>query len=158
MPPSSRPTTAWSTRTSRTAAISTANDRPLDYSAQADIAFEDGSWDVAWSAHWIGSTKRGREVEQVSTLQVLVDDRTSCRTIDGTTQGHVDEHEFHTEVSGLAICPDACPSAGSVVATLEGTRRDRTLRVDFDGSSVARVTGWSGSEYEIDMVCSGEED
>ena len=135
----------------------TANGRPLEYSAGAEIAFADGSWDVAWSAHWTGTTKRGRTVEQTSSLQVLVDDQSSCRTIDGTTQGHVDDWEFDTAIDGLAICPDACPAAGSVVANLKGKLRDRTMRVDFDGSSVARVTGWSGTEYQVDMVCSGDD-
>jgi len=135
----------------------TANGRPLDYSAGAEIAFAAGSWDVAWSAHWTGTTKRGRTVEQTSSLRVLIDDESSCRTVGGTTQGHVDQWEFDTEIDGLTICPDACPAAGSVVANLKGKLRDRTMRVDFDGSSVARVTGWSGTEYEVGMVCAGED-
>jgi hypothetical protein len=135
----------------------TANEQPLDYSAGADISFADGTWDVAWNAHWTGTTRRGRTVEQTSWLQVQIDDASSCRAVDGTTQGHVDEWEFSTKISGLKLCPDACPAAGSVEGTLQGKLRDRTMRVDFDGSNVAKVTGWSGSEFDVEMVCSGED-
>jgi len=44
-----------------------------------------------------------------------------------------------------------------VEGTLQGKLRDRTMRIDFDGSNVAKVTGWCGSEYEVEMVCSGED-
>jgi hypothetical protein len=131
----------------------TANDRPLDYSAQADITYRDGGRDVEWTAHWTGTTRRGRDIEHDSSLDVQADDATGCLAVAGTTSGHVDEWQFGTTIDGLRICPEACPEAGVVEATLEGKNRDRTIRVEFDGSNVAQVTGWTGREFEVEMVC-----
>jgi hypothetical protein len=135
----------------------TANDRPLDYEADADILYRDGYRDVDWAAHWEGTTRRGRHVEQSSSLNVLVDTDTNCLDLVGTTRGRVDEWEFSTVIDDLSICPDACPTSGVVEATLEGRRKDRTLSVEFDGSNTAYVTGWTGREFELEMVCGGEE-
>jgi len=134
----------------------TANDRALDYEADADILYEDGYRDVDWAAHWEGTTRRGREVEQRSSLNVLVDDETNCLDIVGSTQGRVDEWEFSTTIQDLSICPDACPTAGLVEAELEGKLRDRSISVEFDGANVAYEQGWTGREFEVEMVCGPE--
>jgi hypothetical protein len=112
---------------------------------------------VDWNAHWTGTTRRGRDIEQTSSLVVVSDDESGCVAIDGTTEGAVASWEFDTSVTGLSICPEACPAAGVVEATLHGELRDRTIRVEFDGSDVAQVVGWTGREFDVEMVCAGEE-
>jgi len=131
----------------------TTNGRALRYEATADIEVLDGARDVAWNAHWSGTTRRGRTIEQTSELQVLVDHPTSCLAIDGTAKGHVDEYDYGISIAELAICPDACPSAGFIEAYWEGRWKDRSITVEFDGSNVAQVVGWSGREFEVEMVC-----
>ncbi|MBW2454637.1 MAG: hypothetical protein JRI68_09005 [Deltaproteobacteria bacterium] len=136
----------------------TANGRDLAYEATADIEVLEGARDVAWNAHWIGTTRRGREIEQTSELQVLVDHPTSCLAIDGTAQGHVGEYDYGITIDELAICPEACPAAGFVEAHWEGRWKDRRITVEFDGSNVAHVVGWSGREFEVEMVCGQSEE
>lgn len=136
----------------------TANERPLDYEAQADIRYHDSYRDVDWSAHWEGTTRRGKDVEQTSSLNVRVDEESTCLDIVGSTHGRVDRWDFGTVIEDLTICPDQCPSSGMVEATLEGELRDRRITVEFDGSSVAYVTGWTGREFEVDMVCGPDEE
>jgi hypothetical protein len=134
-----------------------ANGRELTYDATADIELLDGARDVTWNAHWIGSTRRGREIEQTSQLRVLIDDASHCLNVEGSAEGHVAQYDYGWEASGLSVCPDACPSAGSVRAHWQGRARDREISVEFDGSNVAHVVGWSGSEFDVEMVCAGTE-
>lgn len=133
----------------------TANERPLDYTATADIEVSPGARDVAWNAHWSGTTRRGRDIEQTSDLDVHVDHASSCLTVSGTTDGTVDTWEYGTQITDLAVCPDACPSAGLLEAHWQGRARDRRITVEFDGSNTAHVVGWSGREFDVEMVCGG---
>jgi len=134
-----------------------ANGRELTYDATADIELLEGARDVTWNAHWIGSTRRGREIEQTSQLRVLIDDASHCLNVEGSAEGHVAQYDYGWEASGLSVCPDTCPSAGSVRAHWQGRGRDREISVEFDGSNVAHVVGWSGSEFDVEMVCTGTE-
>jgi hypothetical protein len=135
----------------------TANGRPLHYSASADIRVEEGGWDVDWSAHWATTTKLGLDVENTSDLEVLVDDETSCLHVDGGTYGSAGRFTFDTEMEGLVVCPGECPAAGAVDVHVEGRRRERTLRIEFDGSSEARVTRNDGDVFTVDMICNDDE-
>jgi len=134
----------------------TANDRPLAYQATADIAVREEAYEVDWQASFAATTRRGRSVEQVSDFSVVVDRATSCRSFDGSAEGNVDGTEYDLSVSGMSICPGACPASGRVDATWHG-RRERDFRVDFDGSSVARVTLPSGRVKDVTMICDAAE-
>jgi len=132
----------------------TANGRPLDYEASAYMKFREGYRDVDWQAHFSGTTKRGRSIRQSSKLAIEVEEATSCLTLNGDIDGRVGKRvDYSASIEGLSVCPDACPSSGVVRATLEGRLRDRTLTLRFDGSNVAHVTGWTGREFDVDMVC-----
>jgi hypothetical protein len=131
----------------------TGNGQPVDYRASADIVNKPGERDVTWAGHWTATTKRGRHVEQDSSLNILVNGATDCLDIVGTTKGHVDEYPFGTTIDGLAVCPGKCPSAGTVSATFEGKHRDVSLTVRFDGSDTAHVTGARGRTFDVKMVC-----
>jgi len=131
----------------------TGNGNAIDYGASADIVTKPGHRDVTWAAHWTTVTKRGRHVEQQSSLNILVDDATDCLDIVGTTNGHVDEYPFGTVIDGLVVCPGKCPSAGTVTASFDGKYRDVEITIRFDGSSTAHVTGKRGRQFDVEMVC-----
>jgi hypothetical protein len=128
--------------------------QPFDYSATADVVVSEGMRDVDWRASWSGLTKKGRTIEQTSEFNVLVDDASSCRDISGAAEGIVDgEYPYEITIANLSICPEACPSKGTVVAQWQGFRKEREVTIDFDGSDVAVVTGWSGRTFDVPMVC-----
>ena len=135
----------------------TVNHRPLAYQATAGIEVVGGTYDIDWDAHFSTTTRRGKEVEQVSALRVVMDRQTSCRRIDGEAQGHVANFEYDWEVENLSVCPGECPASGVVHAGWEGRRREHAITVEFDGSSTARVTGWSGRAFDVPMVCEDAE-
>jgi hypothetical protein len=134
----------------------TANGRPLAYQATAEIEVREDAHAVEWQAHFSGTTRRGRSVEQASNFDVLVDRATSCRSFDGEAAGNVDGIEYDFSVSGMSLCPGECPESGVVRGTWHG-RRERDFRVDFDGSSVARVTLPSGRVKDVSMLCDAAE-
>lgn len=136
----------------------TANGREVEYSASADITAEGTLRDVAWSAHWATTTRLGKEVAQTSDLAIVLDTATSCLAIDGTTAGYVGAYDFDSEIEGLTVCPDACPTAGTVRIHAEGRRRERSLVLEFDGTETARVTNAEGETFDVAMVCSGDEE
>ena len=136
----------------------TANGRDVEYSASADITAEGTRRDVTWSAHWATTTKLGKEIAQTSDLAIVIDTTTSCLAIDGTAAGYVGDHDFNSQIEGLTVCPDACPTAGTVRIQAEGWRRERSLVLEFDGSETAKVTGSDGDTFDVSMVCSGDEE
>jgi len=135
----------------------TANGRPLDYQATADIAVTDGAHLIDWNARVTGTTRRGRTVEQTSSLHVVLDRDTSCRTFDGTTDGSVDTFEYDWSATGMAVCPGECPSSGVIDAAWHRGRRDREFHIAFDGSNVAHVTMPSGRTRDVALVCEAAE-
>jgi hypothetical protein len=135
----------------------TANDRPLDYRATADIEVTDGAHDIDWNAHTVGTTRRGRSVEQVAALHVVLDRATSCRTLEGNVEGNVDGFEYNWGVTGMAVCPGECPTSGIVKAAWHRARRERNFIVEFDGTALAHVTMPSGRTRDIPMLCEAAE-
>src|SRR5262249_26973802 len=132
----------------------TANDHPLDYSASADITVDGALRNVDWSGHWSTVTKRGVDVELSSDLKVVVDTKTNCIDLGGSMRGQAGSWNVDGHIDGLKVGPDACPSAGKVTVGIDGPRRDRSLRIKFDGSSNAKVTDDdSGDVYRVDMIC-----
>jgi hypothetical protein len=132
----------------------TANDQAFDYDADADIEVLEDAREIAWDAHWAGTTKRGRDIEQKSNLAIHLDHATSCVTVKtGEAEGTLDQYEYGWNMTDLSVCPDECPKSGTVQGWWKGYARERTVTVEFDGSAVAHVTGWSGREFDVDLVC-----
>ncbi len=131
----------------------TANGEPFDYEATAEIEVLEGARAVEWKAHWFGTTPRGRDIEQRSDLDVLVDHASSCIDLAGTLDGTIGKIDYGVTIKGLSICPDACPASGTVDAYWKRFRRERHITIEFDGSDLAQVTGWTGREFEVEMVC-----
>lgn len=132
----------------------TTNGRPLDYDASADVRVTASERHIDWTGHFTGTTRRGKPIQQRSKLAIVLQHASSCVSLDGRIDGEVGRNlKYDADISGLSACPGACPSAGTVRATLDGKLRDRTVKVVFDGSSTAKVTGWTGREFEVEMVC-----
>jgi len=125
----------------------------FSYAATADVKVLPGERDVTWSASWSGTTLGGQSIEQSSNLSTLIDVASSCRDIDGTADGKIGGSPYTLDIEGLSICPDACPSKGTVMAQWDNARSGREMKVEFDGSKVAKVTGWSGRVFEVEMLC-----
>ena len=117
----------------------------------------DGAHLIDWNAHVSGTTRRGRSVEQTAALHVVLDRTTSCRTLEGTTEGTVDAFEYDWSVTAMAVCPGECPSSGVVNAAWHRGRRDRDFRIEFDGSNVAHVTMPSGRTRDVALACEAAE-
>jgi hypothetical protein len=131
-----------------------ANGRPFDYSAGADIEVLPDAREIDWSAQWYGTTRRDRDIEQTSQLDVHLDHASSCVSVrSGKAEGTVGGYDYGWTMSGLDVCPDECPSAGVVEGWWKGEARKRRVVVEFDGSDVARVTGWTGRQFDVDLVC-----
>jgi hypothetical protein len=131
-----------------------ANGRALDYAASADVEVLEASREIAWNAHWSGTTRGGRAIEQTTTLAAVLDTATGCVAVaSGQAQGSVDDYAYGWTVRDLRVCPGACPASGVVDAWWEGWARNRNVRIEFDGSATARVVGWTGREFAVDLVC-----
>jgi hypothetical protein len=133
----------------------TGNGHPVSYKATASIAIDGDNRDVIWTANWNATTRRGRHVEHESNLDIRIG-ASQCMDIAGTTTGHVDEFRFGSEIDGLTVCPDECPSAGTVAITREGKRGERALTIRFDGTNYAQVTGAHGRVFTVPLVCNGD--
>lgn len=135
----------------------TANDNPLTYSASAAITADGLLRFVDWSGYASLVNKRGNEVEVQSDLEVVVDRADDCIELAGESRGRIDDISVDATLADLRVCPGACPERGRVDLHAEGRRAERTLRIDFDGSSVARVTGNDGDVFDVEMVCNDDE-
>ena len=133
-----------------------ANGSSLDFNAQGVVELNGDQRLAEWTREFTGTSVGGRSVHRTANVSVVVDRATGCRTLDGDAEGTVDEHSFESTVSGLAVCPGTCPSAGTIHATRHG-RRDHSLTIIFDGSALARVDGWSGKPFDVELDCEGAE-
>lgn len=135
----------------------TANEQALDYAATADIVVGTSEHQIALASEWSGTTRRGRAVHQSGDWDLVLHDATTCLDFSGSARGSVDHVDYAIDVTALSICPEACPSQGTVRARWEGWQGEKEVTVEFDGSDVARVTGWSGRIFEVPMVCADGE-
>lgn len=131
-----------------------ANDRPLQYKAQAIIRSEGDVRDVTWHAEASGQTKRGKDYSRSTDLAFRVDTVKRCLEGSGSARGTVAGFNLDITVDALAVCERACPKQGSVEATLAGPRgRERSMSVTFDGSDQAHVKTSKGKTLDIAMAC-----
>jgi hypothetical protein len=132
----------------------TANGQPFTYDADADIEVLENIREILWNAHWEGTTRRGRSIQQTAQLDLTLERPSDCVKVHGgTADGTLDTYEYGWEMSDLSVCPGMCPSSGTVQGWWKGYARERTVTVEFDGSAVAHVTGWTGRQFDVDLVC-----
>jgi hypothetical protein len=129
-----------------------ANGRKLEYQASADIVREADHENVAWQAEWSGTTRRGYDIHQTSDFD-LVTHTNGCVDANGTANGEVNGRDYDIDVKDLSVCPDECPTSGTVHGHIDGRFRDRNLSITFDGTTTAHVVGWSGRRFDVTMDC-----
>jgi hypothetical protein len=134
-----------------------ANGKPVNHTATADITVMGADRQVVWNGHWARTTEKGIAVDHESSLTIQVDITTECRTSTGTAKATVGAREVDTEINEYKVCrnpatsADECPT-GTVTHTAKST--GRTLTVDFDGSNEATVEA-QGKSFSIPLVCGG---
>ena len=130
----------------------TANGAKVTYAAIAGIAVEDDSADVKWAASWSARTSAG-DATGSDDLTLQQDLSSFCVDATGTSEAELDGWQFHSTLSGFAVCPNACPSAGTLAVTATDDKWQGTITLTFDGSSKAHVVGTRGQKFDIDLVC-----
>lgn len=129
----------------------TANGRPIEHSAEADVAVSEGERRVVWHASSSGTSRKGEAVTHASDMELRFDLGARCVEVSGVTRGAVGARGLETLVDGYVVCADACPSGGTITSTGLASRRAVTLR--FDGSSVARGVGRNGRAFQLPLAC-----
>jgi hypothetical protein len=124
--------------------------KPYTYTGTANITVQPGERDVTWSDHWKGTTEKDQPIEQTGSWHFLYHVATGCYDFDGPANGTLDGTSYDYEISDLSICEDECPSKGTVVGHWDGKYE---MTIEFDGSAVAKVTGWTGRQFKVEMVC-----
>jgi hypothetical protein len=128
----------------------TDHEKPYSYEATVDITVRPGERDLQWRDHWQGTTEKDQAIEQRGNWHVLYHRGTGCYDFDGPAEGTLDGTPYDYEIAELSICEGECPSQGTGVVQWDDTYE---MTVKFDGSAVAKVTGRSGREFEVDMIC-----
>jgi hypothetical protein len=141
----------------------TTNGDPLTYSAQADARFEGSKRFVDYHGSSQGTTYRGKPFSRRTDLAIEADVTTRCASVDGTSKGKVGSYQLDVSIEGFEGCRDACPTAGTARATLDGPLvRGASVEVTFDGSDRARVTvdrgeGRRTTNHVVRMDCAAGE-
>ncbi len=120
------------------------------YDAVADVVVLPGARDVTWNAQWTGSNVLNQSIEQAGKWQYLYTLSTGCYDFGGSAEGKLDGTPYDYTISDLSICEHLCPSKGTLKAHWGN---EYELSAEFDGSAVAKVTGWSGRQFEVELVC-----
>ncbi len=76
-------------------------------------------------------------------------DEAGCATVSGSASV-TGETSGTVAVTGLATCPDACPTAGTVTMSGSG---GRTLSFAYDGSATITVVTGTGESFELPLLC-----
>jgi hypothetical protein len=140
-----------------------ANGATVDYAASADVETRAGSQEITWhTATFRVTTARGTVVSHTADYDLRYDFDTRCTRTVGVTHGDVsgtasDGHAFarqlDTEIDNFEVCPDACPSSGTLRSTALPSRRTVTLR--FDGGPAVHVVGPHGAAFDVPLACGG---
>jgi hypothetical protein len=132
----------------------TDHDKAYSYLATADITVRPGERDVLWNASWQGTTQKDQAIAQTEAWHFVYTLSSGCYAFDGTAEGKLGETPYDYEIADLSICEDQCPSQGTVLAHWDSASGEGEMSVEFDGSDVAKVIGWTGREFRVEMVCS----
>lgn len=138
----------------------TANGSPLSYAATGDVRFDGSQRFVTYHGSSNGTTKRGKSFVRTTDLSIVADVTTHCATMAGTSKGSIGRYEVDLEVTGFKGCRDACPTAGTAHATVNGPLvNDASVDVTFDGSKSAhvKVSARKTRTLDVAMDCSAAE-
>jgi hypothetical protein len=136
-----------------------ANGHPITFSATADITVSGSTRNVTWQGAWDRVDEAGDTIAHTSSLSIVVDTSTQCRTTSGTAVTSVDSRVVDSTITGYETClntsgvtegEEGCPS-GTIVHTHKAT--GDSVTVDFDGSATADITGPKGVTFTEPLVC-----
>jgi hypothetical protein len=86
----------------------------------------------------------------MGTFTVVANPTTECLSMDGAWQLTVGAVARSTTITGVDVCKNSCPSAGTITHT---GFRGRTMTVTFDGSADARWKTSGGRDGTVQMQC-----
>lgn len=137
----------------------TANDKPITFSATADITIDGAARNVKWQGTWTHVNDHGVTVSHTSDLRIDVDTAAGCATSNGNAKTTVASREVDTTVSDYEVCRNSdgalsCPS-GTVTHT--GKLSGKVVTVTFDGTDTAAVSGPRGNSFDVPLVCPAAE-
>lgn len=141
----------------------TANGRAFSYAATGDVRFDGDRRFVTYRGSSSGTTKRGRDFATTTDIAIVADVETHCAKLSGASKGKVARHEIDLTLEGFEGCRDACPSAGTARARVDGPLvANATVEVVFDGSSTAKVKvergeGRRTSHLDVALDCDAAE-
>src|SRR5262249_12596041 len=110
--------------------------------------------------HSSGTTARGKSFSRTTDLTVSVDTEAQCLAIDGTSKGTVGKYDVDLTIEGFQGCRNACPTAGTAKATVDGPLvKPASITVTFDGSDTAdvKVHARKDRELKVKMDCEAGE-
>jgi hypothetical protein len=133
----------------------TANGHPVQHSATAEITVVGTERTVVWQGAWTRVNGKGETVAHTSDLTIKVDTSTHCRVENGTAKTNVGDREVDTTIDDVKLCPNASGAEGCPSGTVTHTRtkNGKSVKVEFDGSAEAKVTGPNGNSIEVALVC-----
>lgn len=134
----------------------TANDKPITYTASADITFPTATTrDVTWQGAWTRTNEEGDAIVHTSSLTIQIDTSTHCGSTSGKAKTTVDDREVDTTISDYQLCRDSTGEVGCPSGSVEHVHEPsgNTVTVDFNGSATADVTGPRGHTFDVPLVC-----
>jgi len=133
----------------------TVNDHPVQWSGAAEIKIENGLRDVDYTGAWTRVNGRGETVSHSSTLNILIDPKAGCRTVNGAGTTNVANREIDSVLKDVKVCRKTDGEDGCPTGTITHTRASNgnTVTIQFDGTAEADVTGPKGRTKEVPLVC-----
>jgi hypothetical protein len=133
----------------------TANGRPVTESGSGDISVSGTTRTTKWQGAWTRVNAAGETVSHTTDATIVYDASAGCRTTDGTAQTNVGAREIDSTINGYKICTNAsgtegCPS-GEIIHTSK--RTGASIKIEFDGSASAQITGPKGHTVDVPLVC-----
>ena len=122
-----------------------------DFHATAVVSGNGTQRTMVYKAQLSGTTGRGKTVSRTVDWRETWTVGEQCLTLDGTTDGSVNDRTLHTTVKAYQRCRGECPAAGGKI-TLESSKTGETVSIDFDGSSTASVTT-NGTKSSVSLAC-----
>ncbi len=135
----------------------TVNGKPVSWSASSDITVDGSQRNIEYQGAWTRENARGETVSHSSSLTIVVDVASQCRTSNGTATTMIGDREIDSVLTDYTICrepdgTDGCPT-GTVTHT--GARSGKSETIQFDGTNQAQVTGPNGRTVSVPLVCGG---
>jgi hypothetical protein len=124
------------------------------WNATATVTTQGTLRTMQWASTLSGATARGRPIARNVSMTYAWTVGDACVTASGTSTGDVTGRELDTTVTSYQRCGAACPAEGSV--TVRDAGANRSLTIDFDGTTSAEVTLPGGAAERVALACAEE--